>query len=125
MASVQATVLLDGSTNNAAVVSTFSRFFITLTPVNTIPPFALTISRNVDQAFRVLVLMTIRGNPNFTVGLDTPLNQIYVIMQLRNFTITIVQGSEEFISVGITLTTKNTTTVPHIITETPMTNPGG
>ena len=79
---------------NAAVVSTFSRFFITLTPVNTIPPFALTISRNVDQAFRVLVLMTIRGNPNFTVGLDTPLNQIYVIMQLRNFTITIVQGSE-------------------------------
>ena len=122
MASVQATVLLDGSTNNAAVVSTFSRFFITLTPVNTIPPFALTISRNVDQAFRVLVLMTIRGNPNFTVGLDTPLNQIYVIMQLRNFTITIVQGSEEFISVGITLTTKNTTTVPHIITETPMTN---
>ena len=29
MASVQATVILDGSTHNAAVVSTFSRFFIT------------------------------------------------------------------------------------------------
>ena len=66
--------------------------------------------------------MTIRGNPHFTVGLDTPLNQIYVIMQLRDFTITIVQGSEEFISVGITLTTKNTSSLPRIITETPMTH---
>ena len=39
-----------------------------------------------------------------------------------SYPITVVEGSEEFISVGITLTTKNTTTVPHIITETPMTN---
>ena len=37
-------------------------------------------------------------------------------------TLTIAEGSEDFISVAITLTNKNTTIVPHIITETPMTN---
>ena len=42
-------------------------------------------------------------------------------MPVANYTITITEGSEDFISVGITLTTENTTTVPHIITETPMT----
>ena len=40
----------------------------------------------------------------------------------ERYTLTITEGSEDFISVAITLTTKNTTTVPHIITETPMTN---
>ena len=40
---------------------------------------------------------------------------------IRTITIIITEGSEEFISVAITLTNKNTTTVPHIITETPTT----
>ena len=108
MASVQATLF---EHIRMVLVSTHSRYLITLPSVYPYP-YDITLTRNFSDAdtqggFHARVI----SNGNNTQFANAPLT----------YTLTIVAGSEQFISVAITLTNKNTTEVLHIITETPMT----
>ena len=97
LASVQATLIMDGGFGTGAVVSTFSRFHITLPPVGTNRPFELTVSVGLDISnFRVLILTVIGGNIN--PGTERNANNFYLSRAARNYTITIVEGSEEIMT---------------------------
>ena len=92
-------------------VTTINKYLLTLPSASFSPPYVLTITRN----FRVQSAAYDWHRSGGAVRGQFP-------DEVITRTLTIVQGSEDFISVAITLTTENTTTVPHIITETPMTN---
>ena len=102
------------------VITTTVKYFVTLPPISQTRPIIITTRRSFDagsfneaiiieEDTPVVVPTFARGNP-----FDFSTSPI-------RLTLTIAEGSEDFISVAITLTTENTTTVPHIITETPTT----
>ena len=108
MASVQAT-LHDGS----FVVSTYARYLVTLPSAETTRPYILTITRSFEIPSFGLEARIIEG-PMSGSNTDFPSAE-------RTWVLTIVQGSEQFVSVAITLTTGTTRMTMLIITETAMT----
>ena len=119
MASVHFSLRVDASHNSAPVyyiATTTLKYLFTLPQASEITrPLSITATRNFAMGGDEIViaetdhpLLFAGGGLNFPDG-------------IRTITIIITEGSEEFISVAITLTNKNTTTVPHIITETPTT----
>ena len=119
MASVQFTIRIDAG-GNYLVATTKAKILATLPPATALRPYVLTLlMRDLRAEFsnELTASRVIQSNVNNLIGLV----ETFQGFGTGPFTITIVQGSEEFISVAITLTNKNTTTVPHIITETPTT----
>ncbi|MGI9338937.1 MAG: inverse autotransporter beta domain-containing protein, partial [Gammaproteobacteria bacterium] len=116
MASAFFTVRIDYP-NLYAVVTTTIKHLVTLPSIpEVVRPIVITTTRNLD------VNNQLEGR---VIETDTPplLRQRFDIFpdEVRTYTLTIVEGSEEFISVTTTLTTRTTTTMAGAITETPMT----
>ena len=117
-----ASVFITLNNPDVYVATTFLPILLTLPPIGSRRPYAFTL--NMD--FRSIL------DPNSGYGIViVSLNRFVELGSTirpprhdgrTSYPITVVEGSEEFISVEITLITENTTTVPHIITETPMTN---
>ena len=106
------------------LVSTSRKFLLNLPqPPITYPLIIMTSSRLVDVVNGSVVpenaFIALEATLNVAVG-----NPLRIAANTESRTLDIVEGSEDYISVAITLTTENTTTVPHIITETPMTIAG-
>ena len=92
-------------------VITRFKYLLTLPPATAIRPYVLTITRNLY-----------RGAGNH---FDTPSGVGGAFDdEIQTFTLTVVQGSEDFISVPITLTMTTKMTAADVITETPMTIAG-
>ena len=106
MASVRATTY--AGSGHLATAITRHRYLLTLPPISTPIPYVITTSINLFRISNIDYDTALGGGGNFADA-------------VRNYTLTIVEDGYQFISVEITLTNKNTTTVPHIITETPMT----
>ena len=105
------------------IVSTTLKYLITLPPASEVmnPP-VITITRNLDiPNTNEGLAISVGGGNTFPINPIVAENTYNFGDFEGTFTLTITEGSEEFISVAITLTNKNTTTVPHIITETPTT----
>ena len=117
MASVHFSLRIDFEYNSAPVyyiATTTLKYLFTLPQASEITrPLSITATRDFAMGVNELLLVE-TNHPLLNVGQEININE-----GVRTYTIIIAEGSEEFISVGITLTTKNTTTVPHIITETP------
>ena len=103
------------------IISTQIKQLIILPASQVSPPIVIMTTRHFDTGQS-------SGEAIIVGGAMPPLNRAFAVGEDFNFgttpeswTLTIVEGSEDFISVAITLTNKNTTTVPHIITETPTT----
>ena len=108
MASVQATTFF---ANFAPTVITRFKYLLTLPPATAIRPYVLTITRNLY-----------RGAGNH---FDTPSGVGGAFDdEIQTFTLTVVQGSEDFISAPITLTMTTKMTAADVITESPMTIAG-
>ena len=121
MASVQITIQLD-ATNLQVVVTTSVRFLITLPPEPVNRPLVLTLTRNLFvDSNGGLAGIIIESNVNFglTVGAETGLAD-----EIGTYTLTVVEGSEQFVSVATTLTMTTKMTAADVITETPMTIAG-
>ena len=119
MASVQFTTRIE-SRGNYLVVTTKAKILATLPPATASRPYVLTLlmrDLQTDFSGELTAARVIDSNLRALIGNIEAFTGYGIIP----WTITIVQGSEEFISVAITLITENTTTVPHIITETPTT----
>ena len=102
------------------VITTSVKYFVTLPPVSQTRPIIITTRRSFDAGLNEALIIeedTPVASPGFGRGNLFDFGTSPILL-----TLTIAEGSEDFISVAITLTNKNTTTVPHIITETPMTN---
>ena len=123
MASAYLTIREDfthSGTPGFVLLTTQIKYLITLPSIlETTRPLFITIARSFQIAGAEAIIIETD---------DPPLAGAFAVGRAWNFsrfpstlTATIVEGSEDFISVAITLTTENTTTVPHIITETPMT----
>ncbi|MGI9336949.1 MAG: inverse autotransporter beta domain-containing protein [Gammaproteobacteria bacterium] len=108
VASVQAT--LGVGFNGEIPVSTYQRFLVTLPPASNSRPYTAAIEGDFFDA---------TNNPDFrSLGNQSDGN---FSSGNQRFTISVVEGSEIFISVTVTLTTRTTTTMAGDITETPMT----
>ena len=100
-----------------AVATTSVKYLITLPLAPVSRPLVITTTRDLDTGGAAGLVIERSSNNRVAVGSEWFFNAGNLL-----YTLTIAEGSEDFISVAITLTNKNTTTVPHIITETPMTN---
>ena len=103
-----------------SLISTEIKQLLTLPAASqSTPPIVITTTTNFDTgagAGEAVIVST-----DLPARINVPGGNYNFDADDEVYTLTIVEGSEEFISVAITLTTENTTTVPHIITETPMT----
>ena len=117
MASVYFTVafLFGGDT---IVATTRRKYLVTLPPIaQIIHPLMLTITGDLFRADGILPAVLISNIPQgFQKGFG-----VNFANAVLTYTITTTERSEDFVSVAITLTNKNTTEVPQVITETPMT----
>ena len=120
MASVNFTInIIDlGMFGGTAIATSILKHLITLPPISqTQRPLSLIIAREWYGNGMHSYLVIGGNHATWQVG-----NEVNIASNiLITFTIIVAEGSEDFISVAITLTNENTTTVPHIITETPMT----
>ena len=131
MASVHFTIsrrIIDSGATSRVVITTAVKYLLTLPSVSQATrPIVITTTRSFDtgRATGEAVIhesaMPPIQDPIVAVFFEKGQNWNFG-RSAERYTLTITEGSEDFISVAITLTTKNTTTVPHIITETPMTN---
>ena len=103
------------------VAITRQKFLLTLPPATTNRPWGLTIMRDFGDIYSLFITRqfatVIETSPGFT-GIN-----IYNFLDfpgVRSYTITIVQGSEEFVNPQTTMTTFATTQIAPITTETPM-----
>ena len=89
-------------------VITRFKHLVTLPPATAVRPYVLTITRNLHRA----------PGPDATtpVGNDATFDNA-----VKVYTLTVAEGSEDFVSVAITLTNTTTTEVAAVITETRMT----
>ena len=112
--------LREGSSDNYIVSTTNAKLLVTLPPINTARPFVLVINRDLGNEFfdrRVMDYAHIIETHNgANVGDTYSFRAVFI-----DYTITIIEGSEDFISVAITLTNTTTTEVAAVITETRMT----
>ena len=115
MASAYFTVVINPRNNDHFSATTVMKHLISFPPVaDRTTPLVITTRRSffTGESFDLLIVGSTLADFRVAGGWRFR-------MPVANYTITITEGSEDFISVGITLTTENTTTVPHIITETP------
>ena len=117
MANVHFTARVDNHLGIAGyvIITTRNKYLITLPPASQIsPPIMLTINRNWNivaaRPFEVIA----GTSPAFNIGDGFAPGAL-------NLTITIRQGSEDFISVATTLTTETEMTAADVITHTTMT----
>ena len=102
------------------VVSTRQRYLMTLPPLPASPPIVLTINRNLrGDSVNAIVIST---SNRLLAALGTDAN---FPNSAQDYTIMIVEGSEQFISITtLVSTTTEMQTSPPITTETRMTNAG-
>ena len=119
MASVNFTTRIDNPNGFAGFViaTTGIKFLVTLPPASqTNPPIVLTINRNWRRTGALGFVVIMDSGTPFAVG------QAFA-QASHNFTLTVAQGSEDFISVAILVSiTTEMETMPPITTETRMTN---
>ncbi len=104
MASVQAT--LGAAGNGGIPASTYQRFLVTLPPASHPRPYTVAIAGNFFNA---------ANNPDFRVianQSDGNFSSDYI-----RYTITVVEGSEQFISITTMLTTRTTTAIAPLTTR--------
>ena len=121
MASVFFTIRLDNldSSGGYIVATTRIKYLLTLPPIAEITnPLSLTININANDTEFVVNGAAIIIETSDNVA--RPIGGMFNIFT-GNHIITVAQGSEDFISVAITLTTETIMAVPQTITETPMT----
>ncbi|MGI9338641.1 MAG: inverse autotransporter beta domain-containing protein [Gammaproteobacteria bacterium] len=125
MANVQATTRIDGGSNlNYRLLSTRHYILATLPPETAQRPYVLTITTNMGADINATAnptanyVLVIGSNQGFIIGDDWA-----GLSEILPYTLTIVEGSEIFISVTTTLTTSMTTTMAMRgeVTETTMT----
>ena len=120
MASVYATVnyVVGGDSGYVGTTYGNSRVLATLPPITARRPYMLTITITdiVGAPFNDMRLISVPNSPAVALGSQVSFPQNGV------WTIIVIEGSEEFISVGITLTMTTKMTAADVITETPMTN---
>ena len=123
MASVGVTVNLMVGGQLGYIATTFgrSRILATLPPATALRPYVLTITIAGRQTQDIHQDARLIAGPNSPA---LPLNSPIAFPNNLVYTITIVQGSEEFISVTTTLTMTTKMTAADVITETPMTIEG-
>ena len=123
MASVQFTLRIDTG-GNYLVATTKAKILATLPPATALRPYVLTLlMRDLRAEFsnEMTAAHVIQSNVNSLIGLI----ETFQGYGTGPFTITIVQGSEDFISITILVsTTTEMQTSPPITTETRMTNAG-
>ena len=102
------------------VITTSIRFLITLPPAPVNRPLGLTLTRNLHFGSPVGIIT----ESNDSVGSQRVGTNIDFGNLVETYTLTVVEGSEEFVSVPITLTMTTKMTTADVITETPMTIAG-
>ena len=118
-AHVQFTIQIDGNAQYV-IVTTHRRILTTLPPINTPRPHVLTLT-DIDLN-TALTGSGVRGR--IIESTDTRLTgNFHTFFNLGRgpFTATIVEGTENFVSVAITLTMTTKMTAADVITQTPMT----
>ena len=127
MASVHFATRLDfvfGPRRTYVVITTTIKYLITLPPIaQSTPPIVITTMRSLDRDGGIG-----NGEAIISGGENPPVDSVYDVGQYWNFgagidtyTLTIIEGSEEFVSEAITLTMTTKMTAADVITETPMT----
>ncbi len=120
MANVHFTISLDINhpllnLNYYYLATTQQRHLVTL-PVSSGRPILITTEREYAVNNRNVIVVTSVGQGAIPPGITLGLGGGRILL-----TLIIAEGSEEFISVTTTLTTRTTTTIAAVITETPMT----
>ena len=117
MVSVLFRTRIDFGVRNYIVLTTRSRILITLPLAASSLPRSQTITRNLEILFAMV---------NTAANIDTAIGNAlfgdynFANTGLRTYTITILQGSEEYVREAITLTNETPITAADVITETMM-----
>ena len=99
------------------IITTALKYLLTLPPTSQqTSPIIITTTRHFDRGVSDEAVIIDGG---LRIGATWDFDTV-----VETWTLTIAEDSEDFISVAITLTNKNTTEVPQVITETPMTIAG-
>ena len=99
-----------------AVATTSVKYLITLPIAPVSRPLVITTARDLDTGGAAGLVIEKSSNNRLAVGSEWFFNAGNLL-----YTLTIAEGSEDFISIAITLTNETPMTVADVITETPMT----
>ena len=120
LADVQGTLLADAGLLNAAIISTYTRFRITLPPGGITYPFAVTVGGN--PTFHTAAVITVIREAfagNFPVGPSSVGFRNFTEQVAAVFTLTIVAGSEQIVSTLYAQTDIHPFNIPGFLPQLP------